>query len=97
MGHGCLIFVSQPAALGQFVLVIKREGEVHCFVEDVQKRLCTLHSVKEYVYKACDRHNHFALVTIITVGTAVAQWLSCCATNRKVAGSIPAGVIGIIH
>ena len=26
------------------------------------------------------------------VGTAVAQWLRCCATNRKVAGSIPAGV-----
>jgi len=27
------------------------------------------------------------------MGTAVAQWLRCCATNRKVAGSIPAGVI----
>ena len=27
-------------------------------------------------------------------GTAVAQWLRCCATIRKVAGSIPAGVIG---
>jgi len=24
----------------------------------------------------------------------VAQWLRCCATNRKVAGSIPAGVTG---
>jgi len=29
-----------------------------------------------------------------TRGTAVAQWLGCCATNRKVAGSIPAGVSG---
>ena len=29
--------------------------------------------------------------------TAVAQWLRCCATNRKVVGSIPAGVIGIFH
>ena len=28
------------------------------------------------------------------VGTAVVQWLRCCATNRKVAGSIPAGVSG---
>jgi len=28
------------------------------------------------------------------VGTAVAQWLRCFATNRKVAGSIPAGVSG---
>ena len=27
-------------------------------------------------------------------GTAVAQWLRRCATNRKVAGSIPAGVNG---
>jgi len=27
--------------------------------------------------------------------TAVAQWLRCCATNRKVAGSIPAGVTGL--
>ena len=29
--------------------------------------------------------------------TAVAQWLKCCVTNRKVAVSIPAGVIGIFH
>ena len=30
-------------------------------------------------------------------GTAVAQWLRCCDTNRKVAGSIPAGVIGFFN
>jgi len=29
--------------------------------------------------------------------TAVQQWLRCCATNRKVARSITAGVIGIFH
>jgi len=28
------------------------------------------------------------------VGTTVAQWLRCCATNWKVAGSIPDGVSG---
>ena len=28
------------------------------------------------------------------ISTAVAQWLRCCATNRKVAGSIAAGVSG---
>ena len=28
---------------------------------------------------------------------AVAQWLRYCAINRKVAGSIPAGVTGIFH
>ena len=31
------------------------------------------------------------------VGTAVGQWLRRCATNRKVASSIPGGVIGIFH
>jgi len=30
----------------------------------------------------------------IQLGTAVAQWLRHCATNRKVTGSIPAGVSG---
>jgi hypothetical protein len=30
-------------------------------------------------------------------GTAVAQWLRYCATNLKVAGSIPDGVSGIFH
>jgi hypothetical protein len=33
----------------------------------------------------------------IMPGHAVAQWLRHCATNRKVAGSIPDGVIGIFH
>jgi len=28
---------------------------------------------------------------------SVAQWLGCCATNRKVASLIPAGVIAIFH
>jgi len=30
-------------------------------------------------------------------GTVVAQWLRCCTTNQKVAGSIPDGVIRIFH
>jgi hypothetical protein len=33
----------------------------------------------------------------IPTGHAVAQWLRHCAINRKVAGSIPDGVIGIFH
>jgi hypothetical protein len=33
-------------------------------------------------------------VGTLSSGTAVAQWLRYCATNRKVAGSIPDGVIG---
>ena len=34
---------------------------------------------------------------VYSKGTAVAQWLRCCATNRKVAGSIPDGVIGFFN
>jgi len=36
----------------------------------------------------------FVINSLIPGGTAVAQWLRCCATNRKVAGSIPAVVSG---
>jgi hypothetical protein len=36
----------------------------------------------------------FYILLLIVILTAVAQWLRCCATNRKVVGSIPAGVSG---
>ena len=36
----------------------------------------------------------YYIITKLETGTAVAQWLRCCATNWKVAGSIPAGVTG---
>jgi len=36
----------------------------------------------------------FLLLILEGRGTAVAQWLRCRATNRKAAGSIPAGVSG---
>jgi hypothetical protein len=39
----------------------------------------------------------FFLKAYYTLGTAVAQWLKDCATNREVAGSIPDGFIGIFH
>jgi len=34
---------------------------------------------------------------IRTLGTRWRSWLRHCATSRKVAGSIPGGVIGIFH
>jgi len=39
----------------------------------------------------------FLIIHMFKLGTAVAQWLRCCDTNRNVAGSIPDGVIGIFH
>jgi len=43
------------------------------------------------------RRSYIPGTTVKTKETAVAQWLRCCATNRKVVGSIPDGVIGIFH
>ena len=39
--------------------------------------------------------NQYNCITIQKV--TVEQWLRCCATNRKVAGSIPDGVTGIFY
>jgi hypothetical protein len=39
----------------------------------------------------------FYLLCASVKGTAVAQWLRFCATNRKVAGSIQDGVIGFFR
>jgi hypothetical protein len=39
----------------------------------------------------------FARACLKTSPLMVAQWLRYCATNRKVAGSIPDDVIGIFH
>jgi hypothetical protein len=36
-------------------------------------------------------------VSILLYFCGVAQWLSYCVTNQKVAGSIPDGVTGIFH
>ena len=40
---------------------------------------------------------YFTAAIIVNGDCTVAQWLRCYATNRKVAGSIPDGVIGIFH
>ena len=50
-----------------------------------------------YLFMQIDILSLIFLISQIFLGTAVAQWLRCCATNRKVAGSIPDGVIGISH
>ena len=47
-----------------------------------------------YIFSLCSVFNLCRWMSYS--GTAVAQWLRCCATNRKVAGSIPDGV-GIFH
>ena len=53
--------------------------------------------LKNFVLKLRGESVGFLYFTYKQWGTAVAQWLRRCSTNRKVAGSIPAGVIGIFH
>jgi hypothetical protein len=50
-------------------------------------------------HKVVDTYRHVRLktVSISGLGYAVVQWMRHCATNRKVAGSVPDGVIGIFH
>ena len=45
----------------------------------------------------CGRSVDLSMVHVPHRGTAVAQWLGCCARNRKVADSILDGIIVIFH
>ena len=54
-------------------------------------RLCKLST------ESVDCLQNICTVYRLYTGTAVAQWLRCCATYLKVAGSIPDGVIAIFH
>ena len=63
-----------------------------------EKKLCKRVKLLQLFHpiQYCDFKQFFHNTCYIRA-TAVAQWLRCCATNWKVAGSIPAGVIGIFH
>jgi len=52
-------------------------------------------SLRHMTFTLKKRFQKIVLVPPSTGGTAVAQWLICCATNRKVVGLIPAGVPGV--
>jgi hypothetical protein len=48
-------------------------------------------------FPACNAGNLVLIYQACGGPLMVAQWLRYCATNRKVAGSIPDGVIGFFH
>jgi hypothetical protein len=58
-----------------------------------------VYRVYKHVPNYVELHSRYVIAVLIlaNVGTAVAQWLRFCATNRKVAGSIPDGVIGFFR
>ena len=81
-----MLFAAQPVQL---------EGREENFEDRFHvTTFATAHNISKYIYIyicVC------VCVCVCVWGTVVAQWLRCCATNRKVAGSIPAGVTGIFH
>jgi hypothetical protein len=50
-----------------------------------------------HVCGLCIVYYLFICLLVVWGTAAVAQWLMYCATNRKVAGSMPGGVNGIFH
>ena len=65
----------------------------------VQKTVESLQRPHSLASQVCLQLNllKFSALFLLSESTAVAQWLRCCARNRKVAGSIPSGVTGIFH
>ena len=66
--------------------------------------VCVYAVMNEYSYTSTHPLGHTGPATeslhvhiYIYMGTAVAKWLRCCAKNRKFAGPISVGVIGIFH
>jgi len=74
-----------------FIAFLQRVG-----TEFFQKNYGLMSKLCHY-YLSQDPSDLLLSIRYILLRTAVAQWLRCCVTNRKVVGSIPAGVIGIFH
>ena len=73
-----------------------RHDEANSLVFAILRTCLKIENSKYEINSLCFtcNHNEFSANKKIHPGTAVAQWLRRCATNRKVTGSIPAGVGG---
>jgi len=67
---------------------------INVFVIDYYPKTVTLSVCA--LYAQCVRSGT-RNIFVFHASEGLAQWLRCCATNRTVVGSIPAGVIGIFH
>jgi hypothetical protein len=87
---GCTVFF--PIASYTARIFFGGWGElsnIKCVFEFSLQLLCKIFSILRKIQRY--------IVVNVYWSSAAAQWLRCCATNRKVAGSIPDGVIGIFH
>jgi len=80
----CVRLVGQPKASLNAVDISK----IQCCCLNLNSNISVVYLVVYLLYRLryLSYYNY--------MGTAVAQWLRCCATNRKVAGSIPVDVSG---
>jgi len=80
--------------MGQDQLIIRllKLLTVRLFAVYIKRNPARISSEKEENLASVTR-----LLVSVRICVSVAQWLRCCATNRKVAVSIPDGVIGIFH
>jgi len=76
------------------------DGRVH----SIDKVICCLGACKDKIHRTKStsvsqwlNNNRRFYGQWLQSSVAVAQWLRCCATNRKVAGSIADVVIGVFH
>jgi len=72
-----------PITFNTKSFILKMQGEVRLSFNRMQ----FWNQVYIYIY----------IYIYIYMGATLAQWLRCCATNRKVTGSIPDGVTEIFH
>ena len=88
--HSCFIVSQTSPHLTWRTLVLDNTGSK--FHQRVNEQFIT-----KDILHAClhTTSNQYIKELKNSLGTAVAQWLRCCATNRRAAGSIPAGVIDI--
>ena len=102
---GCLCYLYQWCTVKQI-----SDNEIYLLIKYVKSGLWRVAKHLSYIEDArCLKVNRveilyqrisllrFKFFCPLYTGTAVAQWLRCCATNLKVAGSIPVGFIGIFH
>jgi len=88
----------------QFILLLAAELCASAVVmldtpcSEVVWRVMATHSIRQFPLHFPSRASPctitFQLKSDNIPGTVVVQWLRCCATNRKIVGSIPAGVSG---
>jgi hypothetical protein len=83
----CLFFILLPSTYFGVVAILHNILYIHIFC------ICNLTTSALLTSKQMRFYCNLYITICFKEGTPVAQWLRYCATNQKVAGSIPDGVM----